>query len=137
MTFETDLVSRLENDSGVSALVTTRIYPGWFPQVEDWPGDSVAYEIPSNIPDRNLAGEADRTSPRVRIHCAAATFGGAVTLAAAVRSALNDFQGTMGSTPMGQIRAENETDLRDQDARYESAPNGLYRRVIDFVMPHR
>lgn len=130
MSFESDLVARLEADAGVSALVGTRIYPLNLPQAASLAGDSLTYEVISNIEDENLSGPADRESPRVRVHCWSTTFAGAVALATAVRAALVGFRGTMGSTPVGMIAFETSTDL------YEDQPD-TYRRILDFRIAHR
>lgn len=136
MTVETDLVAKLKANGSIStAIGGTRIYPKILPQLETWPGDSITYEVPSVQSFRDLTGPVHRERPRFRIHCWSQTYLGSASLASLVKSELDGFAGTMGTTSVGQIRFESATDLIDDEPRFPGSPV-LYRRVLDFYVSH-
>ena len=128
MTIETGLRTHLLADGPVAALVVTRVYPLKLPQSPTYP--ALTYEIISDIPHRALAGDSDLERIRVRIHCWAATYTGAVDLAGKVRTAVADFSGTMGTTEVPSVKFETWNDL------FEDVPE-VYRRVVDLIIAHK
>ncbi len=127
MTIETGLRTHLLADGPVAALVVARIYPIKLPQSPTYP--ALTYEIISDIPHRSLAGDSDLERVRARIHCWAATYTGAIDLAAKVRTAVGDFSGLMGTTTVRSVKFETWNDL------YDDVPE-VYRRVADFYIAH-
>ncbi len=127
MTIETGLRTHLIADAPVTALVVARIYPLKLPQSPTYP--ALTYEIISDIPHRALAGDSDLERVRARIHCWAATYSGAIDLAAKVRTAVGDFSGLMGTTTVRSVKFETWNDI------FEDVPE-VYRRVADFFIAH-
>ena len=127
MTIETGLRTHLLADGPVAALVVARVYPLHPPQSPTYP--CLSYEIVSDIPYRRLAGDDNRERIRVRVDCWAATYVGAVDLAGKVRTAVADFSGLMGTTPVSSVKFESWTDI------FEDVPE-VYRRVVDFMITH-
>ena len=127
MTIETDFRTHLIADSPVTALVVARIYPVKLPQKPTYP--AISYEVISDIPYRRLAGDDSRERIRIRVDCWAATYVGAVDLARKVRTAVADFSGLMGTTPVSSAKFESWTDI------FEDVPE-VYRRVVDFMITH-
>ena len=86
MSIETDLYSTLSNDSGVTAICSTRIYPNPAPESAARP--LVSYQMVSGERILDLPGTSNSIRKRIQINCHADTYSGAKTLAAAVFSAL-------------------------------------------------
>jgi len=127
MTIETGLRTHLIADSPVTALVVARIYPLKLPNKPTYP--ALTYEVISDIPYRRLEGDDAREKIRVRVDCWAETYVGSVDLARKVRTAVADFSGLMGATPVSSAKFESWTDI------FEDVPE-VYRRVVDFMITH-
>jgi hypothetical protein len=100
------LVQYLAADSEVSALVSNRIFPHVIPQ--QVPGGAsrvpcLVYRIAAEERDRTLCETQRLFRARIEISSYARTFATARALAAAVREALVDYAGTMGS-PAVRVR---------------------------------
>lgn len=108
MTIEQGLYTHLAADGGVSALVSTRIYPQVIPQDVDLP--AIAYQKISAPRDHTHDGPSGLVRARMQITCAGASYAVAKTLSEAVRAALDGFSGTMGSTTVNAVFLDNERD---------------------------
>ena len=104
MTIEADLYSVLAADAGVSALVSTRIYPNLAPESAANP--LITYFMLAGTREHTLPGANNMKRKLVQISCHADTYSGAKALAAAVDSALQN---------NGYLR--NEIDLYDPDTQ--------------------
>jgi len=127
MTIEEGLYDYLSTDVGVSALVSTRIYPGTLPQ--NWTNPAISYQRISGERVRNLTGPAGRARPRIQIDCWADSYSGAKALATAVRSAMDGYAGLMGTTRVSSIVLESDTDFYETDIQ-------VYRVSMDFWISH-
>ena len=127
MTIEEGLYSYLSTNVGVSALVSTRIYPGTLPQ--NWTNPAISYQRISGVRVRNLSGPAGRATPRIQIDCWAESYSGAKALATAVRSAMDGYAGLMGSTRVGSVVLESDLDFYEPDI-------AVYRVSMDFWISH-
>jgi len=127
MSIETGLRTHLLADGPVAALIGTRMYPLILPQNPTYP--CLTYEIVSDIPHRALAGDSDRERVRVRIHCWASTYTGAIDLATKVRTSVADHSGLMGTTAVSSVKFETWNDT------FDDAPE-VYRRIADFFIAH-
>ena len=127
MTIEDGLRTHLIADAPVTALVVARIYPLKLPQNPTYP--ALTYEIISDIHSRGLAGDNAREVVRVRIHCWAETYTGAIDLATKVKTAVADFSGLMGTTKVSSVKFETWNDI------FEDVPE-VYRRAADFMIAH-
>ena len=127
MSVESDLKARLVADATVDGLVDGRIYPGALPQNPTYP--AVSYFRVSATRLYNLKGTASRVTARFQIDCWAATHITARALADAIRASLHAVVGTMGSTSIGYIRLDNETD------QYEDAVKE-FRVIMDWFIDY-
>lgn len=84
---QSDIVTILQNDANVSALVSTRIYPLRMPQGGSLP--SVVYQRVSTDPVVSLDGDSNLDNVRVQFTCWATSYSGALDLAGKVRDAIN------------------------------------------------
>lgn len=107
MTLEEALVSHLEVDAGVSALVGTRIYPLVVPQDADLP--AIAYQRISGPREYALDGHTGAARARVQVTSVAESYSGAKALSVAVRAAMRSFRG-VGDLRVEAVFEENEVD---------------------------
>lgn len=111
---EQTLYAVLKNDSAVSALVGTRIYPLVMPQDGLLP--AVVYQRVSTVPITSLDGDSGLDAVRMQSSCWATTYLGARILADAVRAAV-----TLN------MPAVTEMDISDRDET-----TGHFRMLLDF-----
>lgn len=127
-----DMVTILENDSGVGGVVGDRIYPGVTPQ-EDFGQDRVAYELVYSTPSLDTNGNVGINQSTWAFYCYSETSSvQAALIAEKIRLAL---EGTTEDTsPFHAIDVERETDnhIPSKDG------TGLttYCRIIDFTIWH-
>ncbi|HEV2378716.1 MAG TPA: DUF3168 domain-containing protein [Terriglobia bacterium] len=127
MSVETGLVRILTTNSGVSALVATRIYPVL--AVEGTPFPCLVYQRISTARDANsMDNAAELPRARFQFSCLASNFTDAVALEVAVRTALAGFTGLADDTT---IQAALVVDTRDT-FEYDLSTTGAYRRDLDF-----
>jgi hypothetical protein len=111
-----DLVSFLTADSMVAAAVDERIYPSIIPQ-EEFGGGSlkpcIVYERNGVRRDQTLCGTDGLARSSFRLTAFALTPDEAEDVAQAVRGALLDYSGAMGSTQVHTVSLETETDGLD------------------------
>lgn len=86
MSIETDLYSTLSTDSGVTALISTRIYPNPAPEGAQKP--LISYQLVAGSRISTIPGTGDATRKRIQINCHANTYSSAKAVAAAVEAAL-------------------------------------------------
>lgn len=127
MTIEEGLYDFLSTDGGISALVSTRVYPGTLPQ--NWTAPAISYQRISGNRVRNLSGPAGRAAPRIQIDCWADSYSGSKALATAVRSAMDGYAGLMGTTTVGSVVLESDLDFYEPDTN-------VYRVSMDFWISH-
>ena len=108
MPIESALYSKLAATSGVTALVSTRIYPNAIPQNASLP--AIAYQVISTDRNYRHAGQSNVALPRIQITVEASSYSSAVAVCAAVRAALSGYQGTVGAVVIGGIFLETEYD---------------------------
>lgn len=88
------IYSRLSGAAGVSALVSSRIYPGLAPQGTPWP--FVVYWRDSSDYLTTLDAQTSVAESKFTVLCYAETYLGAEALSAAVRAALVGWTATSG-----------------------------------------
>src|SRR4030067_1656130 len=113
MPIESALYSRLTAVSGVTALVSTRIYPNAIPQNISLP--AIAYQIISTDRNYRHAGQSNMALPRIQITVEAASYSSAVAVCAAIRAALSGYKGTVGTVVIGGIFLETEYEGYNMD----------------------
>jgi hypothetical protein len=86
MSIETDLYTTLSNDAGVTALVSTRIYPSLAPEGVTHP--YITYQVITGTRLSTITGVGDATRKRIQMSCHANTYSVAKSVSAAVEAAL-------------------------------------------------
>lgn len=108
MTIEAGIYAHLITNSGVAALVATRIYPLLVPQDATLP--ALAYQRISGPRDHSHSGPSGLVFARMQLTYVAASYDGAKSLGEAVRAALDGFSGTMGQVTVDACLMDNERD---------------------------
>ena len=99
----------LASDSGVSALVSTRIYPDRLPQNVTYP--AIVFEHNGERSDEHMGGLSGLADSYFDVFCWAKSRLATVDLADAVRLALSRYNGTAGGVVVRQIHpGEGRTD---------------------------
>lgn len=96
----------LSNDAGVTALVSTRVYPDTVPQEASFP--YVAYTIVSTSPLNYKDGASPLDEVSVQVDMYSRSYATTQDIAAAVRSALDRYTGLNSSINIDKILFENE-----------------------------
>jgi len=104
MSIETDLYSTLSGAAGVTALVSTRIYPGVVPESASKP--CIEYSTVIGTRDATLSGVGNPDHKMIQINCHANTYTSAKSVASAVYSALE-----------GNGYQESEVDIYDSQTQ--------------------
>lgn len=116
MSIESDLVTHLKNDSAVSALVGTRIYPMKAPQSVTNP--YITYQVINDNSNQCLGGSVYQNDTRFQIDCWSTTYSEAKAIKEAVLSALIGFKSSNSISNMDDYEDETQ----------------LYRQLIDFKL---
>lgn len=106
MSLETKLETLLSGDTGIAAIVDTRVYSDEAPQDSALP--YVVYQRISSGRQYSLTGYSNLENPRVQIDCYASTKSGAVALSDAVVAAMRAATtfGTDGDDPKAMPRED-------------------------------
>ena len=116
MNIEDGLFYYLTHNVGVSAIVASRVYPLVMAQKTTLP--AITYQTPALKPDRNLAGNTGRMTATIQLNAWAETYTAVKALAKALRSALNDYSGAMGSDTVQRSGVQSETDGWDEETGF-------------------
>lgn len=122
-------IQALLADSGVSAIVGTKIEPGEWPERQALPG-LVINQI-TNAEEHLLGGAGRYPNSRIRIECLARNMTGALDLGDAVIEALTDLSGTYAGMAVKSWLKE-ETDETDTSPDYAT-----HRRILEFAVRYR
>jgi hypothetical protein len=129
--FLTDFVSYLQNNSSISAIVGSRIYPQRLPQNVTYP--AISFNQVSATRAFSLSGATGRSRRRITINCWATSEAGADAIATAVRRAISGWSGGwMRDSFVGSILLDNEYDFFEEDA----GTVGVYRIAQDYIVAH-
>lgn len=118
----------LINDSGVSNLIGSRMYPVRLPQSPTVP--AIVYMAITGQRFHNTEGSSGLSGPRIQIDCWAATFSETQSLALAVRKVLDGYRGAAGDDTIQGAFFDSERDFFEADA----GVSGLYRTSMDFFI---
>ncbi len=130
MTIESALYDRLAAAAGLTALVSTRIYPLQAPQ-----GETAPYVVWQRIGGRrigHLAGASGVALATFQVACYATTFLAARAVADQVRYALNGFNGTQTGQVVRVISIVTDRDEID----FSEPAIPLFRAITDYLVPH-
>jgi hypothetical protein len=125
MTIEAGIYGILSAYAGLTALVSTRIYPLVLPQDCDLP--AVCYQLVSDVPEYILAKAVANQNARVQVNSYAITLDAAKSVAIQVKAAMVGYDGTIGSVAVRDITIANEQDLYESDL-------DIYNLTVDFMV---
>lgn len=128
MSIEDAIFDRLDNHSGLSGMVASRIYPDQAPQNPTVP--YVTYRRISTGRVSLLATDTDISMPRFQMSAWSDDRDQAVAVAAQIRDAFQRYSGTNASIVILDSYLENEIDLYEPDTK-------LYQVIVDFEIWHR
>lgn len=121
----------LENDSGVSALVSTRIYVNEVPQKKatdvPWIRITATDSIPSQVKG-SRSGTVDEEI--LDIDIAAALNSNVKDIENAVKTAFYDYEGTIEEIQIQEAWSENKQQMRDEDLKHNMSRTEWHVRVI-------
>ena len=106
---EESIYSLLVNDGAVTAIVGTRVRPGYLPEGGALP--AISYDRISTPRVRSLSGLSGLAHPRFQITMWAATYSAVKSLAVAVKAALADKTGTVAAVYIGHADLDDEGDM--------------------------
>ena len=108
MTLEEALVTKLNAESGVTALIGTRFYPNVIPAGATL--TAAAYQRISTDPIIAHDGPTGLATARIQISVQAVKYADAKAAARAIRIALNGVNGTWGTVEIQRSALDNEND---------------------------
>lgn len=107
---EKGLFAYLSNESDITDIVSTRIYPMIVPQGTAYP--AITYDLTANTPEMTNDGESGLTEANFVLKCWAATYAEAKNLAETLRLNLNGFgKGTMGAVTVNRASKTDDSDM--------------------------
>ena len=122
MSISTLLRAGLIGDSGVGALVSTRIYPDDLPQKPTYP--AITYQRISNSGQN---GSSNRRESRWQLNCWGETYDDVTDLAAAVKAFIEEWHDVSETPGIAWARVINEFDDFDDETRTR-------RSLIDVIL---
>ena len=105
---ETGLVTHLEDDTGVGALIGDRIYPLQVPQDAELP--ALAYQIITDRYEVTHDQRSELSRARVQFTHVGTTYTALKSLSEAVRDALHQFTGDLGGVVVTGCLLDQDTD---------------------------
>lgn len=127
-TIDSAIYTRLSGFAGLSALVSTRIYPAPIPETPTYP--LVTYMQVSGVRVYAMSNQTPLVDARFQVDSWATTSTGVRALAEQVRLALSAYSGTSDSVVIDLITLENEQKIYDDEA-------GLHRVIQDYFIAYR
>ena len=127
-TIDTALVARLGAYAGLTALVSTRIYPPPVPQNPTYP--LVTYQEIDRIPVKVMGTNAGVVHIRYQIDSWASTLAAAKAVAVQVAGALDNYAGTSDT-----IVIKNSFLDYGQSSPYDDA-EGVHRYIQDYIIEY-
>jgi len=116
MSIESDLYAHLKNDSGVSALIGTRIYPLMAPQNVIDP--YITYQVVNDNSKQCIGGSVYQNDTRFQVDCWSKKYSEVKAIKEAVESALIGFKSSYAISNMDDYEPDTK----------------LYRQLIDFKL---
>jgi hypothetical protein len=129
---EEAVISYLLDNMGVKAVVGNRVFPVSRPQGSSLPAIT-AHRI-DGAPLQADEGLLGLEPVRMQFDCWGANYSAAKTAARAVISAINAFDGNMGSVAVSLVELEAERDLPRETGI--NASEYLFRTSLDFTIWH-
>jgi len=133
MSLEKAVRSILTDDSTVSGLVSSRVYPQRRPQGTTVP--AIVYQNVFQETNEALATQGGIKRTRLSVEVFDKTYGGTKTLRNAVESALINYTGTTQGETIDSLRLESSIDLEEENV--PAGDFGYFRTILDFVIWHQ
>lgn len=127
---EERIIAKLLAASGVTALVSTRVYPVARPQGSTLP--AVTLQRIDGAPLLTDEGDSGLENPRIQLDCWGTTYASAKAAARAVIAALNAFDGTLTGVNIPLIELEAERDMPRESGT--NVNEYLFRTSLDFLV---
>jgi len=127
--------SFLSNQSTITAIVSTRIYPHHISGKPNPTYPALTHQLKGNNHQDILSGGAGYSIARIAIDCWATHPGTIETLAEAVRLKMQGYSGLMGATQVDRANLVNEFDM-DEPPK-DGSNQWLYRRVMEFSLRYQ
>jgi hypothetical protein len=121
---------QLQATAAVTAICSTRGYPGVLPQGATLP--AYVYMLVSDVGVHHMTNAAGLALARVQVDCYSATESGAHTLAEAVRDALQGQRFTQASTTIRTCHLDNGNTF--YESPIDGSDAGRYIRTLDFLV---
>lgn len=117
----------LVNDTDVSALVSTRIFPNVAPQTTTFP--FIIYDVTGVSPNDTKEGPSTLDTNDVMISCYSETYSEASDLAQKIRVAMDRInEGVYNDETIQSSQFQSYNDIFDDT----SGDAGIYRKALDF-----
>ena len=121
------IYSILRNESEITDLVSTRIFPNVAPQTTAFP--FIIYDVTSDSPTDTKQGVSELDVNSIMVSCYSETYTEASEIAEKIRTALDRLpESTYGTIKIQSSEYRGYNDIFDDD----SGNNGIYRKAIDF-----
>lgn len=127
-TIEEALFSKLTNESAITDLVGTRVYPLTLPQNPTYP--AMTYQQISKVWGKTHQGAGDMGWPRFQFDCYGTSYSAAKGVANALRQTIDGFSGTVATVDVCAIFFVNEVDDFNDEV-------GVYRVAADYRVIYR
>lgn len=126
----------LTGDSGVAAIVGARVFPGRADESAARP--YIVYSRVTASRVRSTDGASGLAQPQFQVDCYAEKYLTAITLAARVRTLLENYRGTvtLSGSPTASLRIGGIALLFDQDLPENDSHPRLHRRLLNFQITH-
>jgi hypothetical protein len=119
----------LSNNSGVTALVSTRINPLRIPEKSGLP--AIAYQLVNNTGHMSKSGYSHTDFARVQVMCVADNYAGAIALSEAVREAMEiSTPATFNGVKVQVLEYDGEVHMADDNAGFA----GVSTVAMDFII---
>lgn len=135
MSLKSALYSYLSGISGLTSLVSTRIYPDIAPPDASMP--YVVYQYVSADHVRNMTSASDFASRRVQFDVYGASALSVDNVFQQLRTALESKRGNIGSENLAVLSSGIESERDDYIDPIDGGQVGKHRRTIDFIIWHR
>ena len=114
--------------SSINATVDAGVIPDR--RGSDW----IIYTMISSVPHNTKTGVSDYDQYRFQIDSYSTTYSAMDTLAASVKSALDNYSGTVESVVIDHVFFDGEFDAGPELAIDEGSTERLYRRIQDYII---
>lgn len=113
MTLEEAFYSKATNTAGISALVSTRIYPNLIPETATLP--AVAYQRVASTRQPAHDGSTGHARATLQVTCQAATYSAVKAVVAAIVAAFHGIRGTWGTVEVFRSAVNTEVDSDEME----------------------